>query len=221
MKFTQNEAVKKISSILTRGGKDQQLSDRTIAENIDSLMKAMVTDETELDDFIKTVEPLFKTWQANAKKDSSDFINKWKEEHPEPDPQPTPPVDKGRDDVENPELKALLDRIAILEADKAKATEQEAIAAKRKDVQAKLKEKGVTDDEWINNFISEVNITTDLDVDTKVEAWTKLYNKSVAATGKSIPPGNPSGGGSDELDSLKIAAQMAKRNREIQENAMK
>lgn len=219
MKFTQNEAVKKISSILTRGGKDQQLSDRTIAENIDSLMKAMVTDETELDDFIKTVEPLFKTWQANAKKDSSDFINKWKEEHPEPEPQPAPKADKGND--ENPELKALLDRIAVLEADKAKATEQEAIAAKRKDVQAKLKEKGVTDETWINNFISEVNITTDLDVDAKAEAWVKLYNKSVANNGNSVPPVNPQGGGGDGLDSLKAASQMAKRNREIQEQAMK
>ena len=87
MKFTQTDAAKKISGILTRGGKDQQLSDRTIAENIDSLMKALVNDETELDDFIKQVEPIFKTLQANAKKDNSDFITKWNEEHSEQNQQ--------------------------------------------------------------------------------------------------------------------------------------
>lgn len=218
MKFTQTDAAKKISGILTRGGKDQQLSDRTIAENIDSLMKALVNDETELDDFVKQVEPMFKTWQANAKKDNSDFVNKWKEEHPEPEPPKDPEPPKP---TENPEMKALLDRIAALEKDKIESTRQSTIAQKRKDVVAKLKEKGVNDEQWMNDFLSEVNITEDLDVDAKADSWVKLYNKSKASGGSPVPPVNPQSGGVDPLDSLKAASQMAKRNREIQENAMK
>ncbi len=218
MKFTQTDAVKKISGILTRGGKDQQLSDRTIAENIDSLMKALVNDETELDDFIKTVEPMFKTWQANAKKDNSDFVSKWKEEHPESEPpkDPEPPTP-----VENPEMKALIDRIAALEADKAASEKRNIIAQKRKEVEAKLKEKGVKDDAWMSDFLSEVNITEDLDVDAKSDLWVKLYNKSKASGGSPVPPVNPQGGSGGELDSLKLASEMAKRERENLEKSMK
>lgn len=210
MKFTQTDAAKKISGILTRGGKDQQLSDRTIAENIDSLMKALVNDETELDDFVKQVEPMFKTWQANAKKDNSDFIAKWNEEHPEQksptDPEPPKPT-------ESPEMKALMERIAALEADKAESVKKASIAQKRKDVTAKLKEKGVKDDDWLNDFLSEVNITEDLDVDAKSDSWVKLYNKTKANGGNSVPPANPQGADSDSawLQSIRAAAELGKK----------
>lgn len=223
MKFTQTDAAKKISGILTRGGKDQQLSDRTIAENIDSLMKALVNDETELDDFIKQVEPMFKTWQANAKKDNSDFINKWNEEHTTGDPDPD---SQGKG--ENPEMKALMERIAANEAELAtlkREREESAIKAsieqKRKDIIAKLKEKGVKDDEWLNEFLSEVNITAELDVESKSESWLKLYNKVKANGGSAVPPPNPNGGGGGDLDSLKAASELAKRQRELREQAMK
>ena len=212
MKFTQTDAAKKISGILTRGGKDQQLSDRTIAENIDSLMKALVNDETELDDFVKQVEPMFKTWQANAKKDSSDFISKWKEEHPETaekatDPEPAKPT-------ESPELKALMDRIAALEEDKKESDRKSAIAQKKQELTAKMKEKGVKDDEWLSDFLSEVNISEDMDVDAKTEKWLKVYNKSKANKGNAAPPANPTGGGGDNKDTLADVAALAKQRNE-------
>lgn len=210
MKFTQSEAAKKISGILTRGGKDQQLSDRTIAENLDSLMKVMVNDETELDDFVKQVEPLFKTWQANAKKDTSDFIDKWKEKYGEPteppkDPEPPKPA-------ESPELKAALERIAALEKINAEATQRASIAQKRKDIAAKLKEKGVKDDEWLGDFLSEVNITEDLDVEAKTDSWVKLYNKSKANGGNPVPPVNPNGGTPSDKIKLDDVSELAKLN---------
>ena len=214
MKFTQTDAAKKISGILTRGGKDQQLSDRTIAENIDRLMKALVNDETELDDFIKQVEPIFKTLQANAKKDNSDFITKWNEEHSEQNQQ-TQQNQQQQTKSENPELKAALERIATLEAKDAENVKRNAIAQKRKDVVAKLKEKGVKDDDWLNDFLSEVSITADLDVDAKSESWLKLYNKSKANGGGSVPPANPTGGG-NVTNSLADVSALAKQRREQQ-----
>ena len=201
MKFTQTDAAKKISSILTRGGKDQQLSD--------SLMKALVNDETELDDFVKQVEPMFKTWQANAKKDNSDFIAKWNEEHHEANPPKDPEPPKPN---ENPEYKALMERIAALEKDKAESEKKASIAQKRKDLTAKLKEKGVKDDEWLNDFLSEVNITEDLDVDAKTESYVKLYNKSKANGGNSVPPANPTGGSPSEKVKIDDVSELAKLN---------
>lgn len=212
MKFTQNEAAKKISAILTRGGKDLQMSERSINENLDSLMKMLVTDETEIDDFIAKVRPMFETMNANAKKDYSDFVNKWKEEHPESEPstEKKPPQNKA-----NPELEAALERIAALEKDKEESSKRASIAQKRKDLASKLKEKGVKDDEWMSDFLSEVNITEDFDVDGKVETYVKLYNKSQASGGGAPAPLNPKGSPVNDSfkQSIKAAAEMAKRDR--------
>ena len=82
MKFTQSEAFKKIKGILTKGGKDLQMSERSIMEQIDSLTALIANDDMELDDFVAKVENTFKTMNGNAKKDYSDFVNKWKEDHP-------------------------------------------------------------------------------------------------------------------------------------------
>lgn len=215
MKFTQSEAAKKISGILTRGGKDQQLSDRTIAENLDSLMKVMVNDETELDDFVKQVEPLFKTWQANAKKDTSDFIDKWKEKYGEPTNPPTDP--EPPKPTEDPALKAYEERIAALEKKLAEADTKSVLAQKRKDLTDKLKEKGVKDDEWLNDLLSEVNITAETDIDAKAESYVKLYNKSKAKGGNPVPPANPNGGGTDDawLKSIDAAVELDKGERAV------
>lgn len=212
MKFTQNEAAKKISGILTRGGKDLQMSERSINENLDSLMKLMVTDETELDDFIAKVKPMFETMNANAKKDYSDFVNKWKEEHPEQNPPTDPEPPKP---TENPEMKALMDRIAALEKDKTESEKKASIAQKKKDLTDKLKEKGVKDDEWLNDFLSEVNITEDFDVDAKTESYVKLYNKSKANGGNPPLPGNPSGGAPNQQNSMDDVVALAKQRNEM------
>lgn len=209
MKFTQNEAAKKISGVLTRGGKDLQMSERSINENLDSLMKLMVNDETELDDFIAKVKPMFETMNANAKKDYSDFVNKWKEDHPEQTPPSDPEPPKP---AESPELKAALERIAALEKINAEATQRASIAQKRKDIAAKLKEKGVKDDEWLGDFLSEVNITEDLDVEAKTDSWVKLYNKSKANGGNPVPPANPNGGTPSDKIKLDDVSELAKLN---------
>lgn len=217
MKFTQTDAAKKISSILTRGGKDQQLSDRTIAENIDSLMKALVNDDTELDDFIKIVEPMFKTWQNNAKKDNSDFIDKWKEEHPESNP-PKGKQEPNEPPKGNPELDALKAEIEALKAANAQNEKNQKLSAKKTDLITALGNKGIKDKEWIDTFLSEVNITEDMDVDAKAESYAKLYNKSKANVSPTPTPGNPTGGVEDDFASLKAASELAKQRDEQLKN---
>ena len=212
MKFTQTDAAKKISGILTRGGKDQQLSDRTIAENIDSLMKALVNDDTELDDFIKIVEPMFKTWQNNAKKDNSDFIDKWKDEHPESTtPQNEP---KNNEPKANSEFEALKAEIEALKAVNAQNEKNQKLSAKKTDLINALGNKGIKDKEWLNTFLSEVTITEDMDVEAKAESYAKLYNKSKANVSPTPTPGNPTGGAVDDFAELKAASELAKQRDE-------
>lgn len=214
MKFTQTDAAKKISGILTRGGKDQQLSDRTIAENIDSLMKALVNDDTELDDFIKIVEPMFKTWQNNAKKDTSDFIAKWEEDHPG-----TPKDEPKKDEPKTtPEYEALKAEIEALKAANALNEKNQKLSAKKTDLITALGNKGIKDKEWLDTFLSEVNITEDMDVEAKAESYAKLYNKSKANVSPTPTPGNPTGGGEDDFASLKAASELAKQRDEQLKN---
>ena len=210
MKFTQTDAAKKISGILTRGGKDQQLSDRTIAENIDSLMKALVNDDTELDDFIKIVEPMFKTWQNNAKKDTSDFIAKWEEEHPAA-PKNEPKKDEPKT---TPEYEALKAEIEALKAANALNEKNQKLSAKKTDLINALGSKGIKDKEWLDTFLSEVNITEDMDIEAKAESYAKLYNKSKANVSPSPTPGNPTGGAVDDFAELKAASELAKQRDE-------
>lgn len=214
MKFTQTDAAKKISSILTRGGKDQQLSDRTIAENIDSLMKALVNDETELDDFIKIVEPMFKTWQSQAKKDNSDFISKWKEEHPD---EPKEQAKDGDGSPLSPDMQALLKRIDDLEKLNSENEKNRKLAQTKSILIAKLKEKGVKDEEWIQLQLSKVNFEREFDLDAEVGDYVKLYNKSIANGGNNLPPINPTGGAANNqyAAAIKAAAEMSKKARAV------
>ena len=213
MKFTQNEAAKKISGILTRGGKDLQMSERSINENLDSLMKLLVNDETELDDFIGKVRPIFETMNNNAKKDISDFANKWKEEHPETEPTKT----IEQKPTESPEMKVLMERIAALEKDKAESEKKASIAQKRKDLAAKLKEKGVTDSEWIDLQFSKVNFDREIDMDAETADYVKLYNKSRSNGSGAPAPLNPSGAPANKgfMDSINAAKNLAKIERAV------
>lgn len=221
MKFTKEDAFESLKRKLTNNErKTLRMSEKSLQKLTESLMGDFADDETGLPEFVDKVMPFLETFNSNVEKDRSDFIKQWKEEHPEQDsPEKKDNPEKKEKDSENPELKSLLERIAVLEKDKAENEKKATIAQKRKDVVAKLKEKGVKDEEWLNDFLSEVNIGDDFDVDSKAESWLKLYNKSKANGGNPVPPANPSGGGSNEyLNSIKAAADIAKRERAVIEN---
>ena len=114
MKFTKEQAFEILRSNLTNGGKKTlRMSEKSINAQLDTLIPLVANDEMELNDFIEKVKPTFATMNSNAEKDNSDFIKQWKEQHQDPNPnqsqEPTNPT------TENPEIKAMLDRIAALE----------------------------------------------------------------------------------------------------------
>lgn len=218
MKFTNEQAVEALRSELTnKGRKTLHMSERTLAKQTEILVKKLANDETGLPEFVADAIEILNEFEGDARKKNSDFA-KYKEAHPETNPQNQDP--EPSKSTESPEMKALMERIAALEKDKAESEKKASIAQKRKDITAKLKEKGVKDDEWLNDFLSEVSITEDFDVDAKAESFVKLYNKSKASGGNSVPPASPTGGGNDSAiaQSIKAAAELAKKERAVIEN---
>jgi hypothetical protein len=224
MKFTQTEAAKKISAILTRGGKKCYLSERTINEQLDTLMKLLVNDETELDDFISKVEPMFKTSNGNAQNDQSEFVRLWNEQHPEPKPNPEPDpkgnLTGGKPNETKPEdktatlMQELLEKINGLEQARNADLLERQISEKRNELRAELKKKGVANDKWIDIATSKLAINADTAVEDEATSLLEQYNLLVTNQSPTPTPGQPNGSGQAQNDSLKLAAQMVKEKRE-------
>lgn len=211
MKFTKEEAYKDLVSKMTARGEKLDLSERSINEQLDTLMPMVANDETELSDFVEKTLPLFKTANANIRNDVSVGINKYKAEHPIADPKPTDPPTDGNEGAKSEFEK----RIEALELELSTAKREKQLTDIRKSIIGKLKDKGVKNEEWVNSLLSEVSITDDFDVDAKVESYLNLYNKSQAQTGRNATPEGATGGKGDNYvkDIIKQASELAKSQR--------
>lgn len=190
MKFTKEDAYKDLVSKMTTNGEKLNLSDRSINEQLETLIAIVANEDTELDDFVTKTLPLFKTANANVRNDVSAGINKYKEENPITPNQPTDANNqKNKVRYEVKEEKSDLElRMEALEKELADAKRVKKDLDIRASVIAKMNEKGVKDKEWVNSLLSEVVITDDFDVDTKVESYLNLYNKSKAQVEPNATP---------------------------------
>jgi hypothetical protein len=176
MKFTKEEACKELVRRMTEKGETLNLSERSINEQIENLMPLLANEETELSAFVDTVLPICKTADANIRHDVSVGIAEFKKTYtpPKEDDKKVPPTNEGVDEE-------LLKRLSALE-DKLKAGETK---EKLKEIQntfiAKVKEKGVKDDEWLKGYMEEITIGEDFDVESRAESCLKFYNKTKAA----------------------------------------
>lgn len=219
MKFTKEEAFEKLKGILTNNGKKAlRMSERSINKQLESLMPLIANEDTELADFIEKVKDTFSVMNSNVEKDNSDFVKEWEKNHPAADPKPADPkpADPNPDDA----TALLLKRIEELEKREKERTRENAISQKKADLLKAMKEKGIKDDQWSKDFVSEIAITEDMDVDAKADAFLKIYNKSQAGqTGNgSTPYGTSSGGGSNKKDPLEAVRKlMEQRSKEREE----
>ena len=213
MKFTKEQAFEILRSNLTNGGKKTlRMSEKSINAQLDTLIPLVANDEMELNDFIEKVKPTFATMNSNAEKDNSDFIKQWKEQHPDQNnPEPKKPTS-----TDNPEIKAMMDRIEALEKENNENKLKAEVAEKRSELVAKMKEKGITDTEWIDSFLGEVTIDKDVDVDAKAESFLKIYNKTKAIVDPSNTP-HTSHTHQAEQNPLKAASDFMKAQREARE----
>lgn len=217
MKFTKEEARKELVAKLTAKGEKLNLSERSINEQLDALMPLIANEETELADFIDKVTPLFKTADANVRNDVSVGIADFKKSYkPEEKKEEVKPEEKKAeaDDVYAKLLRRLDDLENESKANKAKET----VNGLKQSFIAKVKEKGVKDDEWLNFYLETAVIDENFDVDAKAESCLKFYNKSKAGIKTDVTP-EKGGGKSDDKylnDVIAAASASAKADRGIE-----
>ena len=188
MKFTKEDARKELSTRIVANGETLSLSERSINEQLDTLMSLLANEETELEDFVTSVVPLFRTANANIRNDVSAGIKSYQDKHPEVKTQQN--EDNNLKDDPDTEIEK---RLKALEEELYAARSEKRVSDVKRDIIAKLKEKGVKDEEWANALLNEISIDEDFNVDAKVESYVSLYNKSNSQTPESVTPQSTNG----------------------------
>lgn len=209
MKFTKEEAYKDLVAKLTANGEKLSLSERSINEQLETLMPLVANEETELSDFVSKTLALFKTANSNIRNDVSTGIKDYEEKNPYKNKVKKTEKEEGeKSDLEK--------RMEALEVELSEAKRKEQINSIKTQLRQALKEKGVNDEEWINALIPEVAIDAEFKVEDKVEKYVTLFNKSKAKIVKDRTPDGAGGGTDDEKylsDTINAAADFAKAQR--------
>lgn len=212
MKFTKDEAVEKLTAVLTNGGKKSlRMSERSLKEQTEDLMSLLDNDEMELDTFVAKVKSQFERFNSNVEHDVSEGIRKAAETK-KPESEKKKEIEG--DGVLSDREKKLLERLEALERKSAEAEARTLAETKRGQVKAYLKEKNV-DDDWLDNILDLVPFSADTDVAESGESLLGRYNKMVASRGGvTRTPGLPEGGAGAQADFSDIIA----RRKASQEN---
>lgn len=217
MKFTNEQAVEALRAELTnKGRKTLHLSEDTLKRQTEILVRLVANEEMGLPDFVTLAVESLNVYEGDARK--KDSIHAKKEMEWEAQTKQNPDDPESPKSTENPEMKALMERIAALEKDKAEADAKSVLAQKKRDLTAKLKEKGVKDEKWLDKYLSKVNLTAETDIDAEVEDTLSLYNLNKANEGSSVHPANPNAGAQETSrfsNAIKKAAELAKANKSV------
>jgi ribosomal protein S15P/S13E len=202
MKFQKEDAYKELVRKMTANGEKLSLSDRSINEQLETLISVIANEETELSDFVEKVFPIFKTADANVRNDVSVSIKNFRETEKE----------TKKDKTDNSGLDGLLDRVKQLETELEEGRKRQKNEAQRKNLFDILKEKGVNDEEWLNSLLNEIHISEDFDVNAKADGLLALYNKSKSQIDdQKTPQDVTSKAKMDRInDAIKQAAEFAK-----------
>lgn len=202
MKFQKEDAYKELVRKMTTNGETLSLSDRSINEQLETLISVIANEETELSDFVEKVFPIFKTADANVRNDVSVSIKKIRETTKDPKDNK----------IDNSSLDGLLDRVKQLETELEEGKKRQKNEAQRKSLFDLLKEKGVNDEEWLNSLLNEIHISEDFDVNAKADGLLALYNKSKSQIDDQKTPQDVTSKAKMERinDAIKQAAEFAK-----------
>lgn len=198
MKFTKEEAFESLKGILTNGGKKTlRMSEKSINKQLETLIPLIANDDMELSDFVSKVKDSFSVMNSNAEKDNSDFVKQWEKDHPQVNPEPPKSDDPQPDDA----MSKWMQRLEELEKKEAMREKEAKISAKRSELMKAMKDKGIKDEQWCKDLVSEISLSEDTDVDAKADSFLKLYNKSKANTGNDdVTPKDTSGSGNGDKD---------------------
>ena len=189
MKFTKEQLLDALKAKLTANGKHLSISEKTIKSLSDSHYDLLVSEETEISDLVSKILPQYVSLNGNYEKDNADFIKKWKEDHPESKPKQNDAPDPGNNNPSEVEKK-LLERLEALERREAEAEAARLTSVKRGELLDKFKEKGISDDKWINAYLKKLSISKDTDIEAETADALDFYNLSHANSGGRNTPGN-------------------------------
>ena len=219
MKFTKEELEKKFTADLSNNGKKvMALSTRSLGDYSTRLYgrleKMANADELELADVVKEYLPDLESLDGNVRKDNSDFIKKWKEDHPEDGGNGGNGGNEGNGggNATEEKIAQLLEEFEALKAEREADKKEKAIEEKRKSLKEALKAKKVEDQEWIDSQLDLIHIDAETDVDSLTEKLVSNYNKYGASTQPSVTPGAAGGSGKPEDDFGDVLSLIKRQN---------
>lgn len=209
MKFTKEEAGKALAAKLALSAEDLSKWSRTISENVETLCKIYGEEsDVDLETFVNNSLPLFNTTAGFLRKVESDLTKTYDAKIKELEGrfnQTPPPAPDPKDDF--------IKRLEALEAENKR--QKEIIKNKELSEQlvAKMKEKGIKSDKWIEALMPNVSFGENFNVDEAADKYLTLYNTMKIVDTPQITPQTPNGGENKyQNDTIKAAAAMVKQS---------
>ena len=224
-KFTKQEAIKALEAKVPAKDKELDLG-RTISEAVDNSLELIGEDsEMELEDFVAKVFKQVKTSIGLTHSENSKVAQKMQSQLDELQKKIDGKSVQKKDDEdgegngnESKEIKAMMEKIAKMEEKLAAKETADTVAEKRKQLIAKMSE-DIKDNEWIEGYLAEINVTADTDVEAKAKDYVAFYNKTHTKGGKVTPKSTDGGEDSDTKYVKSTVAEAAKIKKSLSATA--
>lgn len=216
MKFTKDQFSEELKAKLSNNGKKNlALSKQSIDNKVERiyarLQKQSDADDLELADVVEEWISDFESDDGNIRRDNSNFIKEWKENHPAKDDKGD--KDDGKDNKgDESKLDKLLKELQDLKSEREEEKRAKTISEKRNQLKSALKGKEVKNEDWINDQLELIHIDSETDVDALTERLVKSYNKFNANTPPDITPGGTGGGKGETDDFADVVAVVKKQS---------
>lgn len=224
MKFTKEQAIKALEAKVPAKDKELDLG-RTISEAVDNSLELIGEDsEMELEDFVAKVFKQVKTSIGLTHSENSKVAQKMQSQLDELQKKVDGKSGQKKDDDEgggandNKEIKAMMEKIAKMEEKLAAKETADTVAEKRRQLIAKMSE-DIKDNEWIEGYLAEINVTADTDVEAKAKDYVAFYNKTHTKGGKVTPKSTDGGEDSDTKYVKSTVAEAAKIKKSLSATA--
>lgn len=224
-RFTKEQAIKALEAKVPTKDKELDLG-RTISEAVDNSLELIGEDsEMELEDFVAKVFKQVKTSIGLTHSENSKVAQKMQSQLDElqkkidgKSGQNKEGNDGDGNGNENKEIKAMMEKIAKMEEKLAAKETADTVAEKRKQLIAKMSE-DIKDNEWIEGYLAEINVTADTDVEAKAKDYVAFYNKTHTKGGKVTPKSTDGGEDSDTKYVKNTVAEAAKIKKSLSATA--
>lgn len=224
-KFTKEQAIKALEAKVPAKDKELDLG-RTISEAVDNSLELIGEDsEMELEDFVAKVFKQVKTSIGLTHSENSKVAQKMQSQLEELQKKIDAKSEQKKEDDdgdgngnENKEIKAMMEKIAKMEEKLAAKETADTVAEKRKQLIAKMSE-DIKDNEWIEDYLAEINVTADTDVEAKAKDYVAFYNKTHTKGGKVTPKSTDGGEDSDTKYVKSTVAEAAKIKKSLSATA--